>query len=120
MTPELKAKWIEALRSGEYEQGDGALFSNGKYCCLGVLLAITKDDFNQRYQGFISSGVAARIGIPVAPQEQVERFTDSGCSTVEENETSSFQLQAAARNDSGWSFREIADWIEQQPLEATA
>jgi hypothetical protein len=37
MTPELKSKWLAALRSGKYEQGHGALNSNGKMCCLGVL-----------------------------------------------------------------------------------
>jgi len=34
---EIKAQWVAALRSGEYEQGQGALNSDGKFCCLGVL-----------------------------------------------------------------------------------
>ena len=39
MTPELKAKWVEVLRSGEYEQGQETLRSyDNKFCCLGVLL----------------------------------------------------------------------------------
>lgn len=30
-------KWIEALESGQYQQGQGALCrTNGKMCCLGV------------------------------------------------------------------------------------
>lgn len=30
-------KWVEALRSGEYKQGQGALRpSDSKFCCLGV------------------------------------------------------------------------------------
>lgn len=38
MKPEVKAQWIEALRSGKYEQGIGRLKDyDGKYCCLGVL-----------------------------------------------------------------------------------
>lgn len=43
MNQEIKQKWVEALRSGEYEQGDGRLVSviketgKPKYCCLGVL-----------------------------------------------------------------------------------
>lgn len=32
----FKKKWLEALRSGDYKQGDGMLFCDGKYCCLGV------------------------------------------------------------------------------------
>ena len=43
---ELKAKWVKALRSGEYRQGRGKMkdlmataVTGGKpfYCCLGVL-----------------------------------------------------------------------------------
>lgn len=41
MKPEIKAKWVAALRSGEYEQGKGALrTANDKFCCLGVLCDI--------------------------------------------------------------------------------
>jgi trans-aconitate methyltransferase len=29
-------RWVEALRSGDYVQGKGALAQDGKYCCLGV------------------------------------------------------------------------------------
>jgi hypothetical protein len=29
-------KWVEALRSGKYQQTTGALCRDGKYCCLGV------------------------------------------------------------------------------------
>ena len=43
MTPELKAQWIAALRSGEYTQGRGALKTgDGGYCCLGVLCIVLK------------------------------------------------------------------------------
>lgn len=38
MTPELKARWIEALESGKYRKGTGQLRSiTSSYCCLGVL-----------------------------------------------------------------------------------
>ncbi len=37
MDAELKTKWVEALRSGEYEQGIMYLRRDGKHCCLGVL-----------------------------------------------------------------------------------
>jgi hypothetical protein len=29
-------KWVAALRSGEFEQGNGALRRGDKFCCLGV------------------------------------------------------------------------------------
>lgn len=40
MDKTLKRKWIKALRSGKYRQGQGELYSKGKYCCLGVLARI--------------------------------------------------------------------------------
>lgn len=37
MNPEIKAKWVAALRSGDYEQGSGRLRDDRGMCCLGVL-----------------------------------------------------------------------------------
>lgn len=37
MKPEIKTKWIAALRSGEYKQGKMFLKHADEYCCLGVL-----------------------------------------------------------------------------------
>jgi hypothetical protein len=39
MPADLKAKWLQALRSGEYKQGYRKLFDaeTGGFCCLGVL-----------------------------------------------------------------------------------
>ena len=36
MDKDFVKKWIEALRSGKYEQGKGKLFKDNFYCCLGV------------------------------------------------------------------------------------
>jgi len=37
MKKEIADKWVRALRSGEYKQGNGSLLRDGNYCCLGVL-----------------------------------------------------------------------------------
>lgn len=37
MNQEIKAQWVTALRSGEYEQGKNWLSNGGQFCCLGVL-----------------------------------------------------------------------------------
>lgn len=38
MNQTIKKKWVDALRSGNYEQGSYMLKSgDGRYCCLGVL-----------------------------------------------------------------------------------
>lgn len=43
MNQEVLQQWLGALRSGDYEQGHGALRSNAKFCCLGVLCDLHKD-----------------------------------------------------------------------------
>jgi len=37
MNQEIKARWVDALRSGDYEQGRGTLRRGDRFCCLGVL-----------------------------------------------------------------------------------
>ena len=43
MNPRIKAEWLDALRSGEYKQANGALHEidpatgAASFCCLGVL-----------------------------------------------------------------------------------
>ena len=61
MNPEIKSKWIAALRSGEYEQARGSLmrimhrnFETGKigvgFCCLGVLCDLASQESVCRWQ----------------------------------------------------------------------
>lgn len=91
MDPELKAKWVEALRSGEYKQCRGKFEFAGKFCCLGVLC------------------IAA--GKPT---------TDEGAGNWEYVRSAlgkGFDPHILARMNDGnhgkrFSFAEIADWIE--------
>lgn len=61
MKKEIKESWIAALRSGEYKKGKGALLSNGKYCCLGVLTNLWCKETGRKWKmdkygyGFIGS-----------------------------------------------------------------
>jgi hypothetical protein len=53
LDPEVKAAWLQALRSGEYEQGTEMLRTrNDTYCCLGVLceLAVQADVIQRRHR----------------------------------------------------------------------
>lgn len=45
----IKAKWVEALRSGEYQQTQGKLHDNtsNSYCCLGVLCRVVGAVFSE-------------------------------------------------------------------------
>jgi hypothetical protein len=50
MNQEIKAAWVSALRSGEYEQGEAALQVGNKFCCLGVLCDIAVKQFDLKLE----------------------------------------------------------------------
>lgn len=130
MNPEIKAKWLEALRSGEYQQGRERLKSpdsNPRYCCLGVLcdLAVKEgvarwddsvvidehvaiDAAGRRAWAELPFGVAVWAGV-------VDSGGDpDGNPWVDDPAHDGERNTLASLNDSGVSFREIADIIEAQ------
>lgn len=44
MKPEIKEKWVAALRSDKYKQGPSYLLRDNKYCCLGVLCELAYEE----------------------------------------------------------------------------
>ena len=105
MKADLKAKWIEALRSGEYEQCKDKLYSGNGYCCLGVLCVVSGAKFEQQDGEFV----------PYLEQENI-RNPDGNeflCSDFAMKVGLSRQTQLADMNDNGASFSEIADYIEK-------
>lgn len=111
MRKEVKEKWVTALRSGEYEQGDGQLCieyggTDRKpcFCCLGVLteLAVKEGVVNwyDPEMGFAPPRVGEWAGLPEGlPEKTIGSL--------------SLQEFLAGMNDDGVSFSEIADWIER-------
>jgi hypothetical protein len=109
MDANLKTKWVEALRSGKYEQGKRALCHEGKFCCLGVLADV--------------SGLGKWI--TRAPDERLFEFVpdDLGATTLPDGFLQQAELSPADQGElwrlndgvSGrreHSFTEIADYIE--------
>lgn len=51
MNTQIKEKWVDALQSGDYEQGNGKLRSHQGFCCLGVLCDIyAQEPFTKGWQ----------------------------------------------------------------------
>ena len=113
MKPEYKQPWIEALRSGQYKQGQSALCrqvdGNKQFCCLRVLLDINGEQWDQaapdyhsnRFQptsqsdtSYLSSDNCERFGLTREQQHKVADINDG-----EEGST--------------YTFTEIADYIER-------
>lgn len=107
MDPKVKADWLAALRSGEFEQGKGHLNKNGLYCCLGVLceVAIRSGQEVQRIKSNVD-GTTYYDGVSSFPADSIYRWAGMYNSYK-------YELKLASMNDEGKSFQEIADWIEE-------
>lgn len=95
----LEKKWMEALRSGDYKQGSGYLRKLDTFCCLGVLCELKKVDAAAR-------GDVDGLYRYLSPVSSSTNINDAGWLTTDQGSC------LAALNDSGWSFKRIADAIE--------
>lgn len=117
MNPEIKARWVAALRSGEYEQATGQLRNeHGEFCCLGVLCDLLQpSDWNRpdvhggwqhlgEYE-LPSAGVFHAVDLPGTPKVEI----DGRVATLDEHNDGVKAGDIPAR-----TFAEIADAIEAQ------
>lgn len=128
MNQEIKQKWLEALRSGEYKQGQSALRENDRFCCLGVLCNLHAEahpEFAAKQKN--SSEYDGQLGhLPVSVQkwsgltssdghiEELPFRVRASAATGDEREVfrrGSF-TSLTSMNDEGCNFRQIADVIE--------
>jgi hypothetical protein len=112
LNPEIKARWVAALRSGEYTQTTGMLKrAENTMCCLGVLCDLyDKNGWGELFDGRAGTPpmqVREWAGFPVAAYDAESRPTP--------NVTIDGESEALYNhNDSGRTFAEIADAIEAQ------
>ena len=105
MDPEAREVWLEALRSGQYEQGQHALKYHNKYCCLGVLCAVTGQGKWAKEEPAVAEGYeyAGCLDNELIPEPLAQRF----------GLTKPVQAKLAALNDEDdRDFQWIATWIE--------
>lgn len=115
MNVDIKADWLSNLRSGEYEQGEGILKKNGKFCCLGVLCdmavkaGVVKEtvveDYDYTYSRY---GVDGRTSY--LPSEVVS-WAGLG-NSYGDPKLFGPSLDLPRMNDKGISFTDIANVIE--------
>ena len=99
MNPEIKAKWVEALRSGKYRQGQDFLKNGNTFCCLGVLREIIEpgsEELDDRGAQYLHPKFCAIAGLE---PHKVGKTNDV--------------YVLAHMNDDGKPFSEIAYWIEK-------
>ena len=110
MNQQIKEKWVAALRSGQYKQGLGKLESNGRYCCLGVLCEISKEE-----TGFgITENRAERVAASETLSKTIVAWSGLPAWYGAMVTIDSVKHALINHNDAGRTFLEIADAIEAQ------
>lgn len=109
MKEEVKKKWVEALRSGEFTQAQGYLRiveegSSPRYCCLGVLCELMRREFPQLGNNLFFSHYLPQ------PVMEWSGLTDHNPRVRSREESHTL----SNLNDHGASFETIADLIEAQ------
>ena len=127
MDQDVKQEWIEALRSGDYEQGVGALRkANGTdtFCCLGVLCDLYQDatgkgewkrpEHREQYH-FRTAGDKGRGVLPDDVRDWAGLDVNQGAvlspDALPDDKSAAYNLTSL--NDADYSFDDIADVIEQ-------
>jgi hypothetical protein len=113
MNPEIKKRWVEALRSGKYKQGKHSLARGENFCCLGVLCELaTKEGVVKRERlgnGFIYyNSCHSHLPWPVCTWGELQEVNPSIPASSQTTKTTLSEL-----NDTGSTFSEIADLIEK-------
>lgn len=118
MNPEVKAKWVAALRSGEYKQSRERVLADGRggFCCLGVLCDLYAKATGSQWEPDVG-GLALPNGGLYYPPEFVREWAsfheDQQLVSIGSHEES-----VAVHNDGihvpRASFAKIADAIEEQ------
>ena len=111
MNKEIKAKWVSALRSGDYVQGKGQLRRGNKFCCLGVLCNIHAQEHPESTWLEHRDTYLGEIGL--LPNE-VTKWIGGGCGITGRVSIGGDYQSLVSHNDAGRTFLEIADAIESQ------
>ena len=103
MKPDIKQAWLTALRSGDYQQGQGYLRQGDQYCCLGVLCDLYGKAVGPEWEA-ADDDVHAMHGtessLPFRVQEWARIASPNPLDLVE-------------MNDNGSTFEELANIIEE-------
>ena len=111
-------KWVEALESGKYQQGENFLHSGKGYCCLGVACAVFEENAELILETVAKSGdaVTSYDGADTLAPKYVIRVLDLYGSGGEPDKTFNESLEDLTQlNDGGTTFKEIAQIIRDNP-----
>jgi hypothetical protein len=109
---DIKQRWVAALRSGKYLQGQNFLRADGKYCCLGVLCDLYPNSKNLWYE--IGLGYMFDIYVAMIPEYVAEWAGLDGVDPVVELPNIDTTTLSYVNDELMYDFNAIADIIEEQ------
>ena len=113
MNPQIKQKWVDALRSGDYKQGQDHLRTNSGFCCLGVLCDLYAKENQLEWEHSSYKDVYMfQDTVAFLPLSVIE-WSDIADSNPLVNYEPGEICTLADLNDKGSTFIEIADLIEE-------
>lgn len=121
LRPEIKAAWLEALRSGDYQQTKSILRGHDNtFCCLGVLCDLAAKDGMGEWDASIDPEAVVFIESEnhfenaSFPAYTTLRWALGVSPSVVLTNTINSYNGLAKLNDTGSTFNEIADRIERE------
>lgn len=118
MKPEIKAQWLEALRSGKYAQTKAALQTAEGFCCLGVLCDLYSKETGTEWEpprgdnGKFKVMLGSSGGLPGEVMKWSGVLNRYGALPEWFPKDRDDYNFLANLNDSGMPFNQIADIIE--------
>jgi hypothetical protein len=120
MKPDVKAKWVAALKSGEYVQGRSRLRTGDTFCCLGVLCDLHSKATGEKWhinldgtgayrrtRSMLPEGVMVWAGLDIGPDPVVMVKSEFAIGKA--------RRSLSELNDCDkLTFPEIADLIQEQ------
>lgn len=121
MNKHIAERWVQALRSGQYKQGQGELHPDPEsYCCLGVLCDLYRVE--QGKGEWVAKPNGQELGMFRAPNEDITEIETAVLPEVVKDwagiqdfagEIAGTSDSLAGLNDEGMGFPELADLIEK-------
>lgn len=108
MREDFKAKWVAALRSGDYMQGRNYLHRDDEFCCLGVACEVLRKDFSEEIH------IRVEEEANVVVYEGRNQFLARAIRDFTGLDGNSEGALAVLNDDDGRTFSEIADYIETE------
>jgi len=108
MKKRIKKLWIDALRSGKYEQTTGYLKTGDKYCCLGVLCDLHAKEKDGAWYDNNYCCKSQTLPLEVVEWAGLEK---NGTTVVVCNAE---YCNLIGANDNGCTFTQIADLIQNK------